>query len=263
MIEDIQLKSEKKKASRLLVSSVIVALWAGSFFVVVAALKLGGPGGRSLADLGDLATVLFGASSLALIIFSLLVAGVAISGWQSLKSDVRKEVEAATHQRIDTLEKEFRGRVFSIFGFMIGALHSNPNQLDQGENKDYLSEAVDHCRRAYNILKEIEGPAKFTALNNLVYYSCLSGEETSRDYLLEQAQVLKRLGQEKNYPDALLTYSRVMLQYSSDIAALQDARSIANALLRASKVSERQKKEAAFYVASLTDKVNDLLRLPT
>ncbi len=152
--------------------------------------------------------------------------------------------------------------MFSIFGFMIGALHSNPNQLDQGEHKDYLSEAVDHCRRAYNILKEIGGSAKYSALNNLVYYSCLAGEEMARDYLLEQAQLLKKIGQEKNFPDFLLTYCRVRLQYSANIDELQDARSIANALLHASQINERQRREATFYVASLSEKINDLLRLP-
>jgi hypothetical protein len=261
-------KHETKQEQRLpqwslilLVTSVVTLLFSGSFFIVMSALTLGDPA-ESLPDVGHLATILFGASSLALIIFSLLVAGVAVSGWQTLKNDVRKEVEAATHKRIDILEKEFRGRSFSIFGFMIGALHSNPNQLDQGENKDYLAEAADHCRKAYNILKEIEGNAKYTALNNLVYYSCLSGEETARDYLLEQAHILKKIGQEKNHPDSLLTYCRAILQYSSNINELQDARSMGSSLLRTSLTSERQKKEANFYVASLTDKINDLLRLP-
>jgi len=257
MISDPPVKEEKKGLPRWLLIlffvCIMVALLAVSFYAVMAALMLGTP--AKMPGLGDFAALLFGASSIALIIFSLLFAGVAVSGWQSLKNDVRQEVEAATFKRIEKLENEFRGKLFSIFGFMIGALHSNPTQLDQGENKDYLSEAVDHSRKAYNILEKSEGSAKYTALNNLVYYSCLSGEVTARDYLLEQAKVLKRVGQEKNFSDYLLTYCRAMLQYSLKLEELQDASSIAAAMLQ-TNLSERQKKEATFYVASLTAKIN-------
>ncbi|HKI03971.1 MAG TPA: hypothetical protein VKK31_18465 [Thermoanaerobaculia bacterium] len=46
------------------------------------------PGGKDGPAAGDLATLFSGASSLALILFSLLLAFAAIIGWQSLKSDV-------------------------------------------------------------------------------------------------------------------------------------------------------------------------------
>lgn len=235
-------------------TSVVVALWAGSFLVVMIGLKLGLPiDEEDIPGVGDMATILFGASSLALILFSLLVGGIAIIGWQSIKEELRKAIEASTHERINLVEKELRGRVLAVIGFMIGSQNSNPEKLHQDEYRSALSEAVWYLQKGYDILKDLEGRGKYMALNNLVYYSCLYGDELKRDYLLKQARVLKELGQELNWPTALLTYCRVILQWSPSIEDLRDARAIASATLRMN-LTERQKKEATFYVASLTEK---------
>jgi hypothetical protein len=260
MKESIETEAEgrsKRGIPRLLIIVVVVSLvlllWASSFYVVMAALRLGVPAGN-LPSLGDMATLLFGASSLALILFSLLIGGVAIIGWQSLKQDVRKEIEAATHERINALELELRGRVLAAIGLMLGVLHSSPDRLEQDGQGGYLSEAVQHCEEAYKLLKGLKGNAKYMALNNFVYYSCLSGDTEKRDYLLAQAQVLKRVGQEKDYLEALLTYCRTILQFGTRTEELSDAHSMATALLRRD-LTERQKKEVTFYVTSLAKKL--------
>src|ERR1700758_1363741 len=125
----------------LLVAGGVVVLWAGALYLVIAALRLGVPRGL-LPSLGELATLLFGAASLALFIFSILIAGVAIIGYETLREGARKDIEAAMRSRIDVLESELRGRVLSVIGFMIGTLHSTPDQLEQHEHRPFLSEAV-------------------------------------------------------------------------------------------------------------------------
>jgi hypothetical protein len=63
-----------------------------------------------------LATIFFGASSLALIIFSLLLAGAAIIEWQAVKENIKQATQAANRAaetvtgRLGDLEKEIRGR---------------------------------------------------------------------------------------------------------------------------------------------------------
>lgn len=237
-----------------LVWSLILFLLAGSFYLVMAALQMGLPA-EALPGIGDMATLLFGASSIALIIFSLLFAAVAVMGWQSLKAEVQKDIEENTEEEVRELEKELRGRVLTAIGFSIGTLHSSPDRMEQDEHKDYLSEAVYFCRAGYNILKNSKGMAGAMALNNLVYYSCLYGEDAKSDFLLKKAQELKAIGQEYSHPDSLLTFCRVILQYSSDLGELKEAQSIARSLLDTAQLTPRQKKEATFYVASLATKL--------
>jgi hypothetical protein len=94
------------------------------------------------------------------------------------------------------------------------------------------------------------------ALINLVYYSCLHGDDLRRDELMIQAREVKKVGQQYANPPALLTYCRAVLQYGSR-EDLHDALSVAK-LTQEMELTERQKKEATFYVASLTDKLATL-----
>jgi hypothetical protein len=235
----------------------VVLIWAISFYIVIAALRLG-VRSDDLPGLGDLATLLFGAASLALFIFSLLIAGVAIIGYQTLRHWAREDIEAAMRGRIDMLERELRGRVHSVIGFMIGALHSTPDQLEQKEHKHFLSEAVWYCKKGYDILKDLtgKGQGRYMALNNLVYYSCLYGDELRRDELLTQARELKKVGQQYGHPPTLLTYCRAVLQYGS-MEDLQNALSVAK-ITQQMELTEREKKEATFYVTSISDKLSAL-----
>ncbi len=254
---DIESKARPKDESPqwrriLLMESIIIALLSVSFFAVSLALTKNIPA-ANLPDLGGLATLFFGVSGVGLVLLSLFVGGIAVFGWQSLKEDIRAKVEASTRERIDYIGRESRGLMLAAIGFMIGAQHSKPDVLEQSEkDKDYLSESVYYCRQAYKILKDMEGTARYMALNNLIYYSCLHGEAEKSDYLLEQAKTLKSVGQEYNFPEFQLTYCRAILQYG-DGATFPDAHQIAKALLKG-PLSDRQKKEATFYVTSLAAK---------
>lgn len=234
--------------------SIAMFLLSISFYILVSALWLGIPG-QSLPNSGEMATLLFASASLALIIFSILVAAVAIFGWQALKNDVREDIEASTKERINAVENELKGRIFNVMGFMVGTLHSNPDKLDQA-NKENLAEAVYFCRQGYKMLQNVPGTVRYTALNNLVYYSALYGEADKESFLLENAEQIKKIGQERDHPDFLLTYCRVILQYSTDAKAIEEARNIAQALVRGERLPiVRQRREATFYVASLSAKL--------
>ncbi len=238
----------------LLVAGVVALVWSGAVYVIMAALRLKVPQNQ-LPSIGDLATLLFGAASLALFVFSILIGGVAIIGYQTLREGARMDIEAAMRDRIDMLERELRGRVLSVIGFMIGTLHSTPDSLKQDEHRDFLSEAVWYCQRGYDMLKDLKakGQGRYMAMNNLVYYSCMLGDDLRREELLAQSRELKTIGQHHGHPPALLTYCRAVLQYGSE-KEVADALNVARGVLRM-QLTERQKQEATFYVASLADKL--------
>ena len=266
VMEDLVTKPKDDKGiSRLakiwLVWGLIAFLWSGSLVMVFASLRLGVPAGAELPSLGDMATLLFGASSVALIIFSLLIGGIAIAGYQTLKEGVKKDIEVSMRERINELERELRGRVIAAIGLMSGTLYSKPEQLVQSEeDKDYLSEAVQYCDDAYRILKTLPGNVQYMALNNRAYYSCLlKGGDKVRDplfegALLQDALELKKIGRDKNFTEALLTYCRVILQFGTDPGEIQEAYDIAK-VLQVRELTPRQKKEVTFYVTHLAKKL--------
>ena len=235
---------------------VVLVLWGSAYYIVMKALWLGMPPAKKLPEMGEFATLLFSSASLALFIFSTLIGVIGIIGYQTIRKWVRRDIQAATHGRIDMLEQEVRGRVLTLIGFMIGSLRSNPLQLTQDdESKSFLSEAVWYCEKGYGILKESKAQGRNMALNNLVYYTSLYGEGFKYDELLAQARELKSTGQRYRSASSLLTYCRVVLQCSSNSEELRDAHAIATATLRMD-LTERQNKEATFYVASLADKLS-------
>ena len=275
--------------------SGIVLLWTGSAFFLSGVLSRK-PAECTTPTLGDLATVFFGASSLALIIFSLIIAIAAIVEWQSLKRDVsaiiaeanasRERIDRVTKEneervanleqamtsRLQTLEqsgrqgiarveKEMLGRVNTIMGLAIGTVHSDPlARRQQEEKRDYLAEAVYFCQKGFDTLRELEGDGKYMALNNLLYYSCLL-ELPKRDLLLKQGgqllEVAEKYEGSRYVAPYFLTFCRVMATYESDRARLQEALSIAEGLLEKGLTS-LQKKEARLYVALLQEKLEPI-----
>jgi hypothetical protein len=232
----------------------VVVLWAAAALFIVWALSIGLPA-QPPPGMGEIATVLFGASSVALIIFSLLFGAFAISGWQSLKTDVKKELEAKTERRIVNLEKELRGRIMTLTGFMLATLHSDPAKLKQSaKDKDYLAEAVLLCKKGYGLLKDLDGLGKYMALNNEIYYSCLLEEPLLHDYAMERARELNQIGTDYQSPTYVLTYCRVVLQYGKleeDAEELKRARTAAQSILEMD-LTKRQRDEAKLYEASLS-----------
>ncbi|HEV3459646.1 MAG TPA: hypothetical protein VHG32_24100 [Thermoanaerobaculia bacterium] len=65
------------------------------------------PDGTAL-ELGDQATILFGSATVALVVFSLVLAVFAVFGYESIKNAARKEIEDSLKDRLAILEAEMR-----------------------------------------------------------------------------------------------------------------------------------------------------------
>src|SRR5436305_3213176 len=87
-------------------------------------------GGTKTPSLADQATILFAAASIALFILSTMLAIVAVIGWQTIKDNIRQQVEIAMQGKTAVLEKELRGRVIALFGHTLGMLSTKPDLLE-------------------------------------------------------------------------------------------------------------------------------------
>lgn len=260
----------------IFLASGIIFLWFGSAYFLGAVLSRKPAAGAVSPSMSDLATIFFGASSLALIIFSLLLAIAAIIEWQSLKADIRKEIDSAdvaraefkkardeNESRVKGLEKEIQGRVFTVMGVTLGTLHSDSLALVQKEeHRGYIAEALLYCRKGYEILKDLDGDGKYMALNNVVYYSCLIEVESNRELLLDQARQVKSIGLKyENSPHTVpyfLTFCRAILVYGSKLDEVSGAYTTAEDLLKR-PLTSLQRKEATMLAASLDSKRRELL----
>jgi hypothetical protein len=230
------------------VGSAIFLTWAASFWLVSHSLHLSSGGQRP--PLSDLATLLFGATSIALFIFSMLIAFLAIFGWRNLQEDIREKVRLEASERIKDLERsrisplenEAKGRVLTALGYLMGEMSINPKSLEVID-RERLSEAVRLCREAYEVLRQMEGPAEYMSLNNLVFYSSLSGD-IHKTVLLKQARDLKNVGQERRSTILLLTACRAILLYGEDNGERQDIFEILSLMKLREGISERERKEA-------------------
>jgi hypothetical protein len=269
MAEMIEAPVESKRQAKLvrwvqiiLGMSVVLALWALTLFLLRSALALQVPQGNPAS--GDLGTVLLGTSGIMLGVFTVLVGGLAIFGWQALKESTRKDVEASTNKRIGLLENELRGRALAAIGVAYSLTSSISSERKEDEREeaaraDLLVYVVEICERAYKLLKDLEGNGKYMALNNYVFLSCVlsSMRRTTgktRSFLLAKAGELKRVGHEKSYWPALLTYCRAILEFSDSAEEVTHAQALAIELSQEGELTNSQKTEATAYVASLTKK---------
>ncbi len=234
---------------------VAALLWSIAIWITMKALSRPIPPVRA-ATPGDFEALLFGASSVALIIFSVVIGVVAFFGYDYLRKDTAAEVQANTQEAINRLDKELRGRVASSIGLMLGVMHSTPGEQTEAERLDYLAESVTHSEQAYAALKEVGSKSQWTALNNIIYYSCSLKRIYKKEYLLEKAEEL-RLFSRDNLPspfvEGLLTYCRAVDTLSEAPEAIERAYQISSGLL-AEPLSERHRNEATNYVASLKKK---------
>ncbi|MFL6262642.1 MAG: hypothetical protein ACJ76Y_23330 [Thermoanaerobaculia bacterium] len=200
-------------------------------------------------NFGDLATVLFGAASLALFIISIFLALLAFFGWKSLQEHIYASAEKAANSRIEPLEKELRGRLFYTLGFAIGEL-SIEHTPEKVKSRERLAEAILNCQRGYSLLEGTGTPAEYAALNNLVYYSCLAGDTTRGGFILEKARLLLEAGVKHNSQDLMLTYVRAVIEFGDRLSEIIEARNIAQGILNNPRSIEQQRVEAKQYLAS-------------
>lgn len=230
--------------------SSIVFIWVASVYLCFSAVEMI-KHDESPPSLADLATVLFGASSIALIVFSILIGVLAVFGWRDIQNTINQRVETATAKSLAVLNHEARGRIFTGLGYMLGELSSRPKSLAPDPSRaSYVSRCVELCREGYEELKKVGGPAEMTGLNNFVYYSCFEADETQKGFLLEKARILRNYSQERFYfPRFLLTYIRVILQMGTDPEERRQALAIA-AKLADAPIAKHEQDEARLYLAS-------------
>jgi len=241
---------DQKKANLFLTISLIVLIWSLAFYAL-AHSRLG-----SFANVGEIATLLFGAASVALAVFSILIGVLAFFGWQAIERQIRDRVSASTHsielhtnKKIADLENELRGRAYSTLGYMIGEMNIEPGSLIP-KDRERLEESVTNCRLGHELLQKVGGPMEYMGLNNLVFYSCAYGDNSNPALLLTQARKLKSAAQEHSGPGAsnvLLTACRAILQYGTDPQEIKEAQDTLSRLA-SSRLPERLKSEARLYL---------------
>jgi hypothetical protein len=255
--ESLSVQSKLTGLIITLLLSLITAIWAWSYKIFVEASA------KSIQrlDQDSLFTALFGASSIALFILSLMLALLAVFGWQSIKGFIeqrvddtmreqKKSVDAAIETRTRALENELKGRVATILGHALGQMSLNPGTFVVGD-RDRLEEAVQQCEAGYKHLKEIGEGAEALALNNLIFYSCVFAQgmpKENTEFMLEKARSLREAGQEHNSTMLKLTACRVLLEYEAKPQEKVNARKTLMAIANSSSASQREKKEAAFYL---------------
>jgi hypothetical protein len=230
--------------------SFLVLMWIMSIYFV-SVISIPRQGLFRGMDFNSLASLLFGAASVALFLLSIFIAIVALIGWGGLLGTMRKNAQDAAKEEVGSLQNELRGRALMTMGYLIGEMNVDPFKLRpmSQDSRDNLAEAVSLCEQAFNLLKKDEGsPAAYMALNNFVFYSCLSGEESRHGFLLEKAGDLRRVGQEHGAPKLLLTSCRVILELGTDAAEKREACKILRALAGKSQISEKERKEARLYI---------------
>jgi hypothetical protein len=197
----------------------------------------------------DVAAILFGASSLALVVFSSFMAILAIVGWQAAKDMIRERVDAATEAKLEDLKNEIRGRTLTSLGYLVGEMSLEANTL-KVQDPVRLHEATELCQEGYNFLKKVPGGAGFMALNNLLYYLGLFGDESRRGFLIDQARQLKAAAEEHNAKNLLLTACGVIVRYGEP-TEIEEAKKIISAVALDNRSSLKERREANFYLASL------------
>lgn len=241
-------REETKKRAKLILWTIIGLVWAFSCFIFVHACKMTVVEGP--VDIGNVVTVLFGASSIALFIFSLFVALLAIIGWQSIRDHISKSVTDEIKKATQSLENELRGRVATVLGYAIGEMSLNADfDID---NKGRLEQAVSQCREGYKYLQNADGPVKFLGLNNFIFYFCvLHGQTDKADEvrMLKEARLLRDAGEEHNSAMLKLTAARVFLEYGATAEEKEQALATLGMIAGpASRASEREKTEALCYL---------------
>jgi hypothetical protein len=228
-------------------------IWLASIGIVTFPAKLHHP--VASIEWSDLITTLFGASSVALVVLSLIIAVMAVFGWQTIKDTINQKVESSTQlrlketqERLDKLENELKGRVISVLGHALGLISTDPKRKEPLD-RDRLWEAVRHCQIGYEMLEKSEEKTYVMALNNLVYYSAVHGDASKRNFLLENARRLREWGEARHgATNLLLTFCRAVLRFcdTKDKDFLDGCR-IADSLAKNEDLPKNQREEAGFY----------------
>lgn len=214
----------------------------------------------------DLATLVFGASSIALFVFSFIVGILGFWGLEGIYNRLQIRLDGFVNQAVDTavekaadakvlrVQNELRGRTFSTLGYISGEM-----SLRYGEgvievvDKDKLAEAIALLETGYDFLHRLGGAAEYMALNNLLFYSLMNDDRTRAGFLVGKAEELLRVAQEQRSANTMLTACGVILRYGTD-EAKRRAFGILESLKEQPKLSRKQRVEAQYYLGFISAK---------
>jgi hypothetical protein len=179
------------------------------------------------------------------LLYVLMCSSLAVAALRRKRSKPEMSVR---EDEIERLRLEIIGRVNSGLGFLMGELSRRSDELVPLD-PDRLEQAIELCWRGYERLSKVSPAAEAMALDNLVFYLAIQGDDSQRDFVLRKARELRRLGEEHNAPVLLLTYCRAMLQFGDDLEQQQAREVAANVMDTASERHLRE--EAKLYLRTL------------
>jgi hypothetical protein len=240
----------RREATRMLrlflILSIIVLVWVAAIRLTLGVTVPSG-------GIGDLASILFGASSLALFLLSFLVAFMSLIGWSAIKEEIRRRVKQEVSRSSESISLEAYGQLHSGLGLIFGRLCRAPGKIEK-EREDFLDFAIFHVRRSVGLFAEIHGRPYWAAKNNLAFYLALKGDWHDKEVALQLAQELRAEHFRVRRIDFLLTYCRVVTEFEDDEAQL---RWVNHALLSLGDdpgAGPDQKEEARLCLALLVSK---------
>ena len=244
---ELEEKRLEDEALRFTVPEVVLLVSISLIWVISIALVAG-----KRIDTANVEDLLFGAASVALFIFSFLVAILAIFGWQTIQQTINERVDARAKRsekkladRVEELGEELNGRLKSALGYLVGEISYDLEKIEP-TNPERLEHAIELCEDAVQILTRLKSKHLIGAENNLIFLTALA--KLNKAWLLSRSEKLKKEWEEQpNKTAYILTYSRVVLQYSEDPDLRRSVKKILEDLKENGKF-KLDRKEAKLYL---------------
>ena len=190
-----------------------------------------------------------------------------------ISDDVRALMQDLETEKVTILQEardisnrataELQGRLKGSTALVLGRLSRDPDNYLKCTRQDLLDRAIDAAEGSYLQLKEADSEHQWNAMNNLVFYRALRGDDFAWEQLIDYAEQLReRVEKGMNKPHFLSTYVRVLGEFAiktKDPAGhLRKAEEVLEALLTDERFSERLRKEARQYTQWIADKKRSL-----
>lgn len=153
--------------------------------------------------------VLLTASSLFILIFSVLVGLTAFFGWRQIEDVIERKVNSA----LDEAGDRFRGGIKLATGVMYGRLARKEAKIDH-EGPPPLEAAIDVTHEAHKLLVESgTDEDQIKAANNLAFYYALKGDPEYAPKAVSLAHTIRDHPDFGHDPEYIDTYCRVLCAY--------------------------------------------------
>lgn len=197
--------------------------------------------------------VLLAAASLAMLFLSVVIAIVAVFGWNEIQTVIERQVDSALKES----RNAYQGGIKLATGTMYGRLCRE----ERGEEIEItspfmLESAIEKTKEAYDLLQESgDDWAELKAANNLAFYYALSESDRNATTAIVLAQKLRTHHDFAAKPPLINTYGRVVAVFAEFFdqpdRKLEEAERLLEGLIDSSKVRMREKKNARRHLGRL------------